>query len=74
MLLLFYAPCDSSFISTQFLVLNLDGSFVVLSKSLLFFDIPLLYYYIIILILYRQIILFLISSIYIFLSLMLDHQ
>ena len=36
---------ESSFISTQFCVLNLDGWFV-LYKNLLFFDIWILYYYI----------------------------
>ena len=37
---------DPSFISTQCLVLNLDGSFRVSSNKLLFFHIPWLYYYI----------------------------
>ena len=41
-----YVSCDSSFISTQFFVLNLDGWFVVWSKKLLFFEILLLSYYI----------------------------
>ena len=35
----------SSFILTQFLVLNLDGLFDVLITNLLFFDIALLYCY-----------------------------
>ena len=35
-----------SFISIQFLVLNLDGWFAVSSNKLLLFDIPLLYYFI----------------------------
>ena len=43
-LMTLYVPSDLSFISTQFLILNLDGWFVVSSISLLFFDIPLLYY------------------------------
>ena len=41
-----YVSRDSSFISTQFFVLNLDAWFVVWSKKLLFFEILLLSYYI----------------------------
>ena len=40
-----YTICDPSFISTQFSALNLFGWFDALSK-ILFFDIPLSYYYI----------------------------
>ena len=40
-----YLPFASLFISTQFLFLNLDGWFVVLSNRLITFDIPLLYYH-----------------------------
>ena len=42
-----YAPLDSSFISTHFFDLNLDGSFdaTPLSNQFDFFDIPLLYCY-----------------------------
>ena len=39
-------PRDSSFILNEFLPLNLDVWFGVLSKNLLFFDIPSLYYYV----------------------------
>ena len=41
---MFYVPHESSFVSTQFFVLNLMGWFGVLSNK--FFDIPLLSYYI----------------------------
>ena len=41
-----HAPLDSWFYSTQFLDLNLEGWFVVLSNGFIIFDIPLLYYYI----------------------------
>ena len=41
-----YAPRDSWFYSTQFLDLNLEGWFVVLSNGFIISDIPLLYYYI----------------------------
>ena len=41
-----YVPRASSFISTQFFVLNLDGWFGVLSNKLIIFDIPLLCCYI----------------------------
>ena len=43
-----YTPRDLSFFSTQFLVLNLEGSFVVSSNNFIifwFFIIILLYYY-----------------------------
>ena len=36
-----YVPCESSFISTKFFVLNLVGWFGVLLTNLIFFDIPL---------------------------------
>ena len=36
-LLTLYVPCDSSFISTQFLLLNLDDWFVVSSNKLIIF-------------------------------------
>ena len=39
-----YAPAISSFISTQFLVLSLDGYLIHCLTNLLFFGIPLLYY------------------------------
>ena len=42
---MFYTARGSSFISTKFLVLNLDGQFGV--ANVLIFDIPLLYYHII---------------------------
>ena len=42
-LLLSYVPRDSSFISTQFLVLNVDGWFVVSPNKFITFDIQLLY-------------------------------
>ena len=45
MLLLSYLSFNSSFISTQFLVLNLDAWFAVSSYRFVTFDIPLLYYY-----------------------------
>ena len=38
--------CKILFISNQYFVLNLSGSFGVLSKKLIIFDIQLLYYYI----------------------------
>ena len=41
-----YVPCALSFISIQFLDLNLDDWFGVLSTKFIIFDIPLLYYYI----------------------------
>ena len=44
-LLLVYVPLDSSFISTYFFVLNLNGWFDALSKKCAIFDIPLLYCY-----------------------------
>ena len=53
-LLLSYLPFDSSFISTQFFVLNWEGWFVVSLVyfiGLLFFDIPLLCYLILLLLL-----------------------
>ena len=40
-----YVPLDSSFLSTQFFVLNLDSWFGVLSNKFIIFDIQLLYYY-----------------------------
>ena len=39
-----YIPRESSFISTQFFIVNLDGLFVVFSKNVLLFYIPLLHY------------------------------
>ena len=39
-----YVRRDSSFVSTKFLVLNLDGWFVVPSNKFIIFDIALLYY------------------------------
>ena len=55
-LMTLYVPSDLSFISTQFLILNFDGWFVVSSISLLFFDIHyyVILYYIITLILDHQ--------------------
>ena len=50
-----YASRDSSFISTHFFVVNLDGPLVLSSNKFIIFYIPLLYY-IIILILDYQII------------------
>ena len=44
-LLLLYVACDSSFISTQFLVLNLDGWFVVSSNNFFWYSI-ITYYHI----------------------------
>ena len=44
-LLAFYVACDLSFVLTQFPVLILDGTLVVSSNSLLFFDIALLCYF-----------------------------
>ena len=41
-----YVSRASRFTSTQFVVLNLDGWFGLLSNKFIFFDIPLLYYYI----------------------------
>ena len=43
---MFYVPSELSLPSTQFFVLNLIVDLVYCLKSLLFFDIPLLYYYI----------------------------
>ena len=43
--LLVYVPLDSSFISTHFFVLNLEADLMRCLKNLLFFDIPLLYFY-----------------------------
>ena len=66
-LLALYVPRDSSFISTEFVLLHLDHWFVV-SSSRLVFDIPLLYYIILYYIIIYCIILY-----YIF-KLILDHQ
>ena len=46
LLLVLYTPGKLPFISTYFLVLNLDGWFGVLRKNLSLFDLPLLFLYI----------------------------
>ena len=44
-LLTLCVPLDSSFVSTQFFVLNLDGCFHSLPNKFIIFDIPLIYYH-----------------------------
>ena len=44
-MLALWVPRDSSFISTQFLVLNLNGSFGVLSNKFIIFWYPIIIYY-----------------------------